>query len=136
MFQIHERLAAETLAVARWPLCRVLLMNDRTYPWLILVPERAGLKDLHDLAPADHGAVMAEIGRAARALQRLFGPDKMNIAALGNIVPQLHIHVIARSVTDPAWPRPVWGVRPPEPYDDRAAREIVARLGRAFAENG
>ncbi len=135
MFQIHERLAAETLAVTRWPLCRVLLMNDRTYPWLILVPERAGLKDLHDLAPADHGAVMAEIGRAARALQRLFTPDKMNIAALGNVVPQLHIHVIARFATDPAWPRPVWGVRPPEPYDQSGARETVARLVQAFAEN-
>ena len=66
MFQIHERLAAETLAVTRWPLCRVLLMNDRTYPWLILVPERAGLKDLHDLAPADHGAATQDRSRTGR----------------------------------------------------------------------
>ncbi len=136
MFQLHERLAAETLEAGRWPLCRVLLMNDRTYPWLILVPERAGLKDLHDLAPADRGAVMAEIAKAARALQRLFKPDKINVAALGNVVPQLHVHVIARFTTDPAWPRPVWGVRPPEPYDEAGARETITRLARAFAEDG
>ena len=136
MFRLHERLAAETLEVARWPLCRVLLMNDQAYPWLILVPEREGLKDLHDLDLADHGAVMAEIGRAARALQRLFTPDKINVAALGNVVPQLHIHIIARFTTDPAWPRPVWGVRPPEPYEPAAARETLARLADAFAAVG
>lgn len=135
MFRLHERLAAETFEVVRWPLCRVLLMNDRTYPWLILVPEREGLKDLHDLEPADHGTVMAETGRAARALQRLFHPDKINVAALGNVVPQLHVHVIARFTTDAAWPRPVWGVRAPEPYDETGARETIARLGRAFAED-
>jgi diadenosine tetraphosphate (Ap4A) HIT family hydrolase len=136
MFQTHERLAAETLDVARWPLCRVLLMNDRTYPWLILVPERPGLKDLHDLAPADRGAIMTEIVKASRALQRLHKPDKINVAALGNVVPQLHVHVVARFATDPAWPRPVWGVRPPEPYDGPGARETIARLVRAFAEDG
>ena len=135
MFQLHERLAAETLEVTRWPLCRVRLMNDRSYPWLILVPEREGLKDLHDLDPADHGAVMAEIAKAARALQRLCKPDKMNIAALGNVVPQLHVHVIARFATDPAWPRPVWGVRAPEPYDAARAAALIADLTRAFAEN-
>lgn len=135
MFRLHERLAVETFEVVRWPLCRVLLMNDRTYPWLILVPEREGLKDLHDLDRADHGMVMAETGRAARALQRLFHPDKINVAALGNVVPQLHVHVIARFTTDAAWPRPVWGVRAPEPYDETGARETIARLGRAFAED-
>ena len=136
MFRIHERLAAETLEVGCWPLCRVLLMNDRTYPWLILVPAREGLKDLHDLDPADHGAAMAEIAKAARALQRLFKPDKINVAALGNVVPQLHIHIVARFTTDAAWPRPVWGVRAPEPYDDPGARETIARLGRTFAADG
>jgi len=133
MFRLHERLAAETLEAARWPLCRVLLMNDRAYPWLILVPEREGLKDLHDLASADQSAVMGEIGRASRALRRLYNPDKINVAALGNVVPQLHVHVIARFTTDPAWPRPVWGVRPPEPYDAAGAREMLAKLAAAFA---
>jgi diadenosine tetraphosphate (Ap4A) HIT family hydrolase len=136
MFRLHERLAAETLEVARWPLCRVLLMNDRAYPWLILVPERAGLKDLHDLDPADHGALMAEIGRASRALRRLHDPDKINVAALGNVVPQLHVHVIARFTSDPAWPRQVWGVQAPEPYDPAAARETLVRLAGAFAAVG
>lgn len=133
MFRLHERLAAETIEVGRWPLNRVLLMNDRNYPWLILVPERPGLKDLHDLDPADHGAVMDEIARASRALRRLYNPDKINVAALGNVVPQLHIHVIARFATDPAWPRPVWGVRAPEPYAEQAARDILARLAAVFA---
>ncbi len=136
MFRLHERLAADTVEVLRWPLSRVLLMNDRTYPWLILVPERPGLKDLHELAPTDHGQAMAEISRASRALQHLCRPDKINVAALGNVVPQLHIHIIARFTTDPAWPRPVWGVRPPEPYEPAAARETLARLADAFAAVG
>jgi diadenosine tetraphosphate (Ap4A) HIT family hydrolase len=76
---------------------------------------------------------MAEIDRASRALQRLHNPDKLNVAALGNVVPQLHVHVIARFTIDPAWPRPVWGVRPPAPYDEKAARETLARLKQAFA---
>ena len=136
MFRLHERLAAETLEAGRWPLCRILLMNDRAYPWLILVPERAGLKDLHDLDPADREGIMGEIAKASRALQRLHNPDKINVAALGNVVPQLHIHIIARFTTDPAWPRPVWGVRPPEPYEPAAARETLARLADAFAAVG
>ena len=136
MFRLHERLAAETLEAGRWPLCRILLMNDRAYPWLILVPERAGLKDLHDLDPADREGIMGEIAKASRALRQLHNPDKINVAALGNVVPQLHIHIIARFTTDPAWPRPVWGVRPPEPYEPAAARETLARLADAFAAVG
>ena len=133
MFRLHERLAADTVDVLRWPLSRVLLMNDRTYPWLILVPERPGLKDLHDLAPTDHVQVMAEINRASRALQHLCRPDKINVAALGNMVPQLHIHVIARFTSDPAWPRPVWGVQPAEPYNEAEKKATLARLKDTFA---
>ncbi|MBM3566378.1 MAG: HIT domain-containing protein [Alphaproteobacteria bacterium] len=132
MFALHEKLAADTHEVLRWPLCRVLLMNDRTYPWLILVPARPGLKNLHDLAAADHGQVMAEIGRASRALQYLCRPDKINVAALGNVVEQLHIHVIARFASDPAWPRPVWGSTPIEPYGAAELRETLARLKETF----
>ena len=133
MFRLHERLAADTVEVLRWPLNRVLLMNDRTYPWLILVPERPGLKDLHDLAAADHIQAMAEISRASRALQHLCRPDKINVAALGNMVPQLHIHVIARFTSDPAWPRPVWGVQPAEPYNEAEIKATLARLKDTFA---
>ena len=82
--------------------CRVLLTNDATFPWLILVPMRAGLRDFHDVAPADKPALIREIDRASNALQRLHDPDKINVAALGNMVAQLHIHVIARFTTDPA----------------------------------
>ena len=133
MFRLHERLAADTVEVLRWPLNRVLLMNDRTYPWLILVPERPGLKDLHDLAVTDHIQAMAEISRASRALQHLCRPDKINVAALGNMVPQLHIHVIARFASDPAWPRPVWGVQPAEPYNEAEIKATLARLKDTFA---
>lgn len=97
-------------------------MNDSTYPWLILVPQRPDLRDLHDVPAADHGPLMAEISRASSALQQFVNPDKLNVAALGNMVPQLHIHVIARFTTDPAWPGPVWGVVPARPYDDALER--------------
>ena len=106
-FALDRRLAADTVALATWPLCRVLLNRDATWPWLILVPARPGLKDFDDVAPADQPAFLDEIGRASRALKALHAPDKINVAALGNVVAQLHVHVIARFRTDPAWPNPV-----------------------------
>ena len=105
-FELHPQLDADTAEVTRLELCRVQLMDDTTWPWLILVPQIAGLKDLHDLAPGDDAVAMAEIRQASRALQALHRPDKINVAALGNQVPQLHIHIIARHVGDPAWPGP------------------------------
>lgn len=132
MFVLHERLAADTAVVCDWPLSAVLLANDATYPWLILVPRREGLRDFHDVAAADRPALMDEIDRASRALQALHAPDKINVAALGNMVPQLHVHVIARTTTDPAWPGPVWGAAPPVPYDPAALDEVLARLRAAF----
>ncbi|MCZ6511581.1 MAG: HIT family protein, partial [Alphaproteobacteria bacterium] len=109
-FDLHPQLAADTVEVARWACSRVLLINDATYPWLILVPQRPGLRELHDLSADDLAQVTAEIVGASEAMERLFRPDKMNVAALGNQVSQLHIHVIARFEDDPAWPKPVWGV--------------------------
>lgn len=132
MFALHEKLAADTVEVVRLDVCRVLLMNDATYPWLVLVPEREGLRDLHDLAPADHAPLMAEISLASKALAVLHAPDKINVAALGNVVPQLHVHVIARFATDAAWPRPVWGVVPAKPYGEAALDHALRRLGSAF----
>lgn len=133
MFRLHERLAADTVEVTRWPLCRVLLMNDRTYPWLILVPQRADLREIHHLAAADRGRLTEEIAAAARTLETECGADKINVAALGNVVPQLHVHVIARFRSDPAWPRPVWGVVPPEAYDAAGMAAIMARLRPALS---
>ncbi len=131
-FELHPQLAADTVEVARWPLCRVLLINDATYPWLVLVPERPGMRDLHELEGADMVQAMAEVTRASEALLRAFAPDKMNIAALGNQVPQLHIHVIARFTGDAAWPQPVWGVVPAAPYDATALAERLTILRREF----
>jgi diadenosine tetraphosphate (Ap4A) HIT family hydrolase len=132
-FVLHERLAADTVALADWPLSRVLLMNDQNYPWLILVPRRPGLKEIHDLGQDERAQLTEEICRTSRALQSRFSPDKINVGALGNLVPQLHIHVIARFTTDPAWPGPVWGKQPPVPYESAALQERVAAMTAAFA---
>jgi diadenosine tetraphosphate (Ap4A) HIT family hydrolase len=131
-FQLHGQLAKDTVEVARWELSRVLLTNDSTYPWLILVPERVGLRDFHHLAPADLPVMTGEILRASKALESAFQPDKMNVAALGNQVPQLHVHVIARFIGDPAWPGPVWGVQPAVAYGEAALAERLALLRRSF----
>lgn len=132
-FQLDPRLAAGTIPLSRWALCRVLLMNDANYPWLLLVPERPNLRDFHDLAPGDLPGVMDEIVRASRALQAVFRPEKINVAALGNKVPQLHVHVIARLTTDPAWPKAVWDVVAPKPYEPETLKLRMAALQDSFA---
>lgn len=133
-FVLHERLAADTVALDDWPLCRVLLMNDASYPWLILVPRRPDLKEIHDLGKDDRTQLCEEICRASRALQSRFAPDKINVGALGNLVQQLHVHIIARFQTDPAWPGPVWGRQPPVLYESAALQERLAALKGAFAD--
>lgn len=132
-FELHPQLAADTVEVARWDCCRVLLMNDATYPWLILVPQRPGARELHLLSAGDLALTTAEIVRASQAMERLFQPVKLNVAALGNMVPQLHIHVIARFEDDAAWPKPVWGATPAVPYAVAALAERVEALRGAFA---
>ncbi|MCG3171002.1 MAG: hypothetical protein CALGDGBN_02574 [Pseudomonadales bacterium] len=117
-FELHPALAADCAVVGDLPLCRVLLMGDRNYPWLILVPRRPGLREIHDLAPADLARFWAESALLGRALMAHFGGHKLNVAALGNVVPQLHVHHIVRFTGDPAWPRPVWGVVPAVRYTD------------------
>ncbi len=121
MFTLHPRLAADTAFVADWPLSRVLLMNDARYRWLILVPRRPDAVELFDLAPADRATLTEEISAAAQTLKRLTGAAKINIGALGNLVPQLHVHIVARGPGDPAWPGPVWGHSAAVPYDDATA---------------
>lgn len=132
MFSLHPQLEKDTVEVAVWPLCRVLLMNDSTYPWLILVPQRDGLREMHDLPPPDRNRLMQEMALASSLLQAATGAEKMNVAALGNMVPQLHVHVIARFSTDPAWPRPVWGVAPAQPYGPEALDAMLAKLRTAL----
>ncbi|HRK95460.1 MAG TPA: HIT family protein, partial [Rhodospirillales bacterium] len=106
-FALDPRLAADTLPVGRFAVSRLLLMNDATYPWLILVPERAGISELFELDPADLEALVGETALVGRMLKALVAADKVNVAALGNVVSQLHVHVVARFATDPAWPGPV-----------------------------
>ena len=134
-FQLHERLAGDTLALDRWPLCDVLLAKDANYPWLIMVPRRVRLRDFDDLAPEDLDTASREIVRASRALKAVFRPDKLNVAALGNQVPQLHVHVIARFSDDPAWPGPIWGVVPPQDYEAAVLKARLAQLREAFAHD-
>ena len=127
-FDLHPRLAADTVPVVVWPLCHVLLMNDSAYPWLILVPARPDVSEIHALSPADRALLIEETAAAAEGLQAATGAHKINTAALGNLVPQLHIHVIARFRHDPAWPRPVWGALPPAPYADGPLAAVQADL--------
>jgi diadenosine tetraphosphate (Ap4A) HIT family hydrolase len=126
-FRLHPQLEADTLPVASLPLCDVLLMNDANYPWLILVPRVAGASELLDLAESDRTQLWREIDIASQALREHFVPDKLNIAALGNMVSQLHIHVIARFKNDATWPKPVWGMQPARPY---SPEETAGRLPR------
>jgi len=125
-FTLHPRLAADTSFIADWPLCRVLLMEDARYFWLVLVPRLDGMTEITELS-AQHRALLME--ETARAGQIIKGDAKLNIGALGNLVPQLHLHVVARHPGDPAWPGPVWGHSPAVAYDDaaRAARIALVR---------
>src|SRR5947199_8337350 len=117
-FTLHEALARDTVEVARLQRCRALLMNDRRFPCLILGPEREAVREIYELAAADRAILVEETALVSDVLARLFGPDKVNVGAPGNIVPQLHIHIVARSASDPAWPGPVWGSGEAVPYAD------------------
>jgi diadenosine tetraphosphate (Ap4A) HIT family hydrolase len=126
-FSLHPNLAADTFFLAELELSDVLLMNDQRFPWCILVPRLTGLRELHDVPAESKPVFWREIDDVANALQKHSNAHKMNVAALGNMVPQLHVHVIARQIDDPAWPGPVWGVGVAQAYDDaQANREITA----------
>ncbi|MGN6738595.1 HIT domain-containing protein [Dyella sp.] len=116
-FALDARLAADSVPVILLPLCQVRLMNDARFAWLLLVPRRAGMSELHDLNEADQEQLWREIHSATQALRAVAPCDKLNIGALGNIVRQLHVHVVARVVGDAAWPGPVWGSGVAQPYD-------------------
>ncbi len=127
-FELHPQLAADSLPVCDLPLSAVRLVNDSTYPWLLLVPRQPGLVDIIDPAPDDRMVLMAEIGMACDALKALGPCDKLNVASLGNQVPQLHVHVIARRKDDAAWPNPVWGVAQAVPYGEADAERLISAL--------
>ena len=121
-------LERDTTAIGDLPLCRALLINDANYPWLLLVPRRHATVEIIDLEYVEQAQLMTEVSHASRTLKAMTGCDKINVAALGNVVPQLHVHVIARSRGDAAWPRPVWNVAPPKNYDPRDHDKLVATL--------
>jgi diadenosine tetraphosphate (Ap4A) HIT family hydrolase len=129
-FELHPRLLADTSFATDWPLCRVLLMEDARYFWLVLVPRLAGVTEITELSMADRATLMEEAARAGRIILEA-GAAKLNLGALGNIVPPLHLHVVGRHPGDPAWPAPVWGHSPATSYDAaaRAARIALIRSG-------
>lgn len=128
VFQLHERLAADTVRLGQGPLSDVLLMNDNHWPWVLLVPRVADVREIYELPESQQQQLLAESACLGRGMMTLFGGDKLNVAALGNMVPQLHLHHIVRFEGDPAWPGPVWGKVPPESYSEAALAEISDRL--------
>lgn len=134
-FELHPQLAADSFVLGDFPLSRLLLMNDAQYPWTILVPRREGVREVYEMSEADQQQLLRESVCLSRVLMQAFRGDKLNIAALGNVVPQLHLHHIVRHAGDPAWPGPVWGQHPPKPYTDQERAERVSILQRGLAEH-
>ena len=127
-YRLHPQLAADSHPVAKLELCDLRLMDDANYPWLVLVPRLPEARELIDLEQAPRRQLMDEIDQVARVLRGLFRPHKLNVASLGNLVPQLHVHVIARFREDPAWPAPVWGRVAARPYEAEALVERITLL--------
>jgi len=132
LWTLHPQLAQDTVAVGDLALARVLLANDANYPWLILVPRKPALVELIDLEENEQATLLGEIAATAKALKAITECEKLNIAALGNAVAQLHVHVIGRRHSDAAWPRPVWGAVPPTDYDPNVRDGFIAALRRAL----
>jgi diadenosine tetraphosphate (Ap4A) HIT family hydrolase len=135
-YALDERLARDALVVGDMALSRVLLMKDARWPWLILVPRREGLVELSDLDAADRALLIEEAALAARFLRAHVKADKINIGALGNVISQFHLHVVARFVGDPAWPGPIWGHGGPTPYDEANAPALIKAARKALEIQG
>jgi len=127
-WQLHPGLEKDTSLLGDLALSRVLVIEDATFPWLLLVPRRVGVAEIIDLDEVAQAQLMTEIARVSRALKEVTGCDKLNIAALGNMVPQLHVHVVARRQGDATWPKPVWGALPPRPHDPAELARFTAAL--------
>ena len=128
MFELHEKLAADTHNLGRFGLCDVLLMNDSTWPWVILVPAVPDIREIYELSKIQRIRLLESSSILSEGMMHTFQGDKMNVAALGNMVPQLHLHHIVRYETDPAWPGPVWGKQAPVPYTEEALEKVRAKL--------
>lgn len=132
MFELHPRLAQDSLVVGRFPLSLLLLSKDANYPWCILVPECEEVFEIHHLTEEDQLRLMRESCRLSEVMTSVFDAHKMNVAALGNVVRQLHVHHIARFVDDPAWPQPIWGRVAMKEYEPSALAERIKRLQNAL----
>lgn len=135
MFALDSRLQQDCLLIGDFPLCRLLLMNDSHYPWFILVPRREEVSELFQLDAADQRQLWHETTLLAEMLKDTFAADKMNVATLGNVVSQLHMHVIVRRCDDAAWPAPVWGRHPAQPYTDAQVRQLKDKLRLVLTED-
>ncbi|WP_417820944.1 HIT domain-containing protein [Terasakiella sp.] len=131
MFKLNDRIDNDTFEICKLSLCEVRLMNDANYPWLILIPMMEGLTELHHIPADRQSELYSEINQVSLIMEDLFAPKSLNVAALGNVVSQLHIHVIARFENDPTWPGPVWGQHPARPYEDK---NTLNRLENAFKQ--
>ena len=127
-FQLHERLQQDCILIGRFSLCQLLMMNDKQFPWFILVPERPDIKEIYQLNSADRQLLSEESCFLAENMANLFNADKMNVAAIGNLVPQLHIHHIVRYQIDKAWPAPVWGKFAALPYTELQIIELTDKV--------
>lgn len=135
MFVLDSRLQQDTVLIGSFPLSQLLLMNDANYPWFILVPRREAVSELFQLDSADQAALWEETTDLAATLKDTFSADKMNVATLGNMVAQLHMHVIVRRREDAAWPAPVWGKHPAQPYTSEQIAELIAKLRGVLASD-
>lgn len=131
-FELHPQLVIDTFVVGDLPLCRVLLMNDVRFPWLILVPRRPKISEIYDLPMQEQQLLWQEAALVGEKLMQLTLADKMNMAALGNVVSQLHVHLVARFKTDAAWPKPIWGQGSAEPYNDFEKQQVLRNLSEMF----
>lgn len=135
MFELHPQLQNDTLPIGRFDLSLVLLHRDSQYPWCILVPARPDITEIYQLSEDDQQQLWKESAQLSRAMAALFKPDKLNVAAIGNLVPQLHVHHVARFRSDPTWPRPIWGALPAKAYEQEQLGERVWALKLALGFN-
>lgn len=132
MFELDRRLQNDTFFVCDLTLSRVLLMNDSQFPWLILVPMRDDVAEIIDLTEQEQQMLLSESATVSKAMQNLFSPYKLNVAALGNVVRQLHVHHVARFENDVAWPKPIWGNQRSVAYEESDAAELISKLKLAL----
>ncbi len=132
---LHPQLQEDCFYLGKFELCQLLLLNDSQYPWCLLVPDRANIKEIYELSDDEQRQLIHESSQLAAGMMAIYKGDKMNIAALGNVVPQLHIHHIVRFRTDPAWPAPVWGKSSPQAYSEVAVQTTLQLLRKQFANS-